>query len=165
MQVLVLGVGNILLQDEGVGVRVVEEMQRRFQAPAGVEILDGGTAGMGLIDDLLDKDAVIIVDAVRTGAPPGTVVRLAGDEVPVFLQQRISPHQLGLSDVLATLTLIGKRPAHLVLFGVVPQSLELSLELTAAIERMVAVLVDKVVAELDSLGVQLKPAVAAPAPA
>jgi len=154
MQVLVLGVGNILLQDEGVGVRVVQEFQRRFQLPEGVDVLDGGTAGMCLIEDILDKDHVIIVDAVQTGQPPGTLVRLAGDEVPVFLQQRISPHQLGLSEVLATLALIDKKPQHLVLIGIVPQSMALSLELSAEIEHHVDVLVDKVVAELAAIGVR-----------
>jgi hydrogenase maturation protease len=154
MQVLVLGVGNILLQDEGVGVRVVQEFQRRFQLPAGVDVLDGGTAGMCLIEDILDKDHVIIVDAVQTGQPPGTLVRLTGDEVPVFLQQRISPHQLGLSEVLATLALIDKKPQHLVLIGIVPKSMELSLELSAEIEHQVNVLIDKVVAELAAIGVR-----------
>ena len=165
MQVLVLGVGNILLQDEGVGVHVVQELQRRFQVPAGVEVLDGGTAGMCLIEDILDKDYVIILDAVQTGQPPGTVVRLRGEEVPALLQQCLSPHQLGLSDVLATLALIDKKPQNLVLIGIVPKSMELSLELSKEIEQQVDVLVDKVVAELATIGVQLQPAMLTATPA
>ena len=165
MQVLVLGVGNILLQDEGVGVRVVQEFQRRFQLPEGVEVLDGGTAGMCLIEDILDQEHVIILDAVQTGQPPGTVVRLADDEVPVFLQQHISPHQLGLADVLATLALIDKKPQHLVLIGIVPKSMELSLELSAEIEPKVDMLVDRIVAELAAIGVQLRPVLLTVAPA
>ena len=157
MQVLVLGIGNILLQDEGIGVHVVRELQRRYQLPAGVEILDGGTAGMSLFEDLMDKDHVIIVDAVHTGEPPGTVVRLADEAVPVFLQQRISPHQLGLSEVLASLVLVDKKPPHLVLIGIVPAAMELSLELTAMLKPKLELLVHQVVAELAAIGVQLLP--------
>lgn len=153
--VLVLGVGNILLQDEGIGVRVVQELQRRFVLPPEVEVMDGGTAGMSLLEDVMDRERVIIVDAVRTGAAPGTVVRLVDGEVPVFLQQRISPHQLGLSDLLAMLTLAEQAPRYMVLLGVVPESLELSLELSPLIEPKVALLVDQVVAELEQLGYRL----------
>ena len=157
MQVLVLGIGNILLQDEGIGVHVVRELQRRYQIPAEVEILDGGTAGMSLLEDLMDKEYMIIVDAVHTGEPPGTVVRLADEAVPVFLQQRISPHQLGLFEVLAALVLVDKKPPHLVLIGIVPEAMELSLELTATIEQKLELLVHKVVSELAAIGVRLLP--------
>jgi len=152
---LVLGVGNILLQDEGVGVRVVEELQRRFHIPATVQVLDGGTAGMGLIEDILDKDCLIIVDAVKTGQLPGTIVRLERDAVPAFLQTHLSPHQLGLSDVLATLTIIDKRPKDMVLIGIVPKSIELSLEPSEEINQKIDTLVDRVVAELSNFGFHL----------
>jgi len=155
MQVLVLGVGNILLQDEGVGVRVVTELQHRYLPSDEVELLDGGTAGMSLIEDILDKEHVIIIDAVRTGAPVGTLVRLVGDEVPVFLQNRISPHQLGLSDILATLTIAGQPPPNLVLIGMVPRTIELGLELSPEIEAQVDALVGQVVRELADIGVRL----------
>lgn len=157
MRVLVLGIGNILLQDEGIGVHVVQALQHRYQIPAEIELLDGGTAGMSLLEDLMDKDHVIIIDAVHTGEPPGTVVRLADEAVPVFLQQRISPHQLGLSEVLAALVLADKKPSHLVLVGVVPESMELSLEMTPTIEQKLDLLVNNVVAELTAIGVQLLP--------
>ena len=157
MRVLVLGIGNILLQDEGIGVHVVQTLQHRYQIPAEIELLDGGTAGMSLLEDLMDKDHVIIIDAVHTGEPPGTVVRLADEAVPVFLQQRISPHQLGLSEVLAALVLADKKPSHLVLVGVVPESMELSLEMTPTIEQKLDLLVNNVVAELTAIGLQLLP--------
>jgi len=155
MTVLVLGIGNLLLQDEGIGVRIVQEIQRRYHLPAEVEVLDGGTAGMELIDALVDKTQVIVVDAVRTGQPPGTPVRLAGSAVPVFFQQRITPHQLGIADVLATLTLAGKVPPHLVLIGMVPHATELSLTLSAEVECQVETLVGMVITELAGLGIHL----------
>ena len=157
MRVLVLGIGNILLQDEGVGVHVVQAVRHRYQIPAEIELLDGGTAGMSLLEDLMDKDYVIIIDAVHAGDSPGTVVRLEDEAVPVFLQQRISPHQLGLSEVLAALVLVDKKPRHLVLIGIVPERMELSLEMTPTIEQKLDLLVNNVVAELTAIGVQLLP--------
>jgi hydrogenase maturation protease len=155
MGILVLGIGNILLQDEGIGVRVVNQLKQRYETPSNVTFLDGGTAGMALLDDFLDAQQVIVVDAVKTGDPPGTIVRLEGEQVPVLLQQGITPHQLGLFDLLGALTFAGSKPPHLVLFGVVPQSLDLSLELSPLIEKKVETVIDQVVAELASLNVRL----------
>lgn len=84
--VLVLGVGNILLSDEGIGVRVVEALQQRYRVPEGVEMVDGGTCGMDLLDLIAGRDHLILVDAVATGGPPGTVVRLEGDEIPALFR-------------------------------------------------------------------------------
>jgi hydrogenase maturation protease len=81
---------------------------------------------------------------------------LAGDAVPVFLQNRISPHQLGLSDILATLTIAGKQPPNLVLIGMVPRTIELGLELSPEIEAQVDMLVERVVRELADIGVVLQ---------
>jgi hydrogenase maturation protease len=164
MTVLVLGIGNLLLQDEGIGVRIVQELQRRYQLPAEVEVLDGGTAGMELIEALIDKTWVIVIDAVRTGQPPGTPVRLAGPAVPVFFQQRITPHQLGIADVLASLTVAGKVPPHLVLIGIVPHATELSLTLSAGVACQVETLLAMVLAELAGLGIHLPAKTAVPGP-
>jgi hydrogenase maturation protease len=155
--VLVLGMGNLLLEDEGLGVRALEILQRRYEIPPEVELLDGGTTGMGLLDDISEREHLIVLDAVQTGDPPGTLVRLAGDDVPVYFSMRISPHQLGLSDVLATLELSGEKPAEVVVLGLVPQSLEMSLELTELIAEQLATLVGSAVTELERLGYAPKP--------
>ena len=152
MKIVVLGLGNILLRDEGVGVRVIEALAGRYAMPAGVEVVDGGTAGMDLLDTLAGCDHLLICDAVRTGAPPASVVRLADAEVPALFQTRYSPHQLGLADVLATLALTGEAPATLTLVGVVPADLELGIALSPdvadAVDRAVECLAD----ELRGLG-------------
>jgi len=115
--VLVLGMGNILLEDEGLGIRALEILEQRYDFPEGVDRLDGGTTGMGLLDVISGRQHLLVLDAMQTGDPPGTLVRLAGDEVPVYFGMRISPHQLGLSDVLATLELSGERPADVTVLG------------------------------------------------
>ena len=156
-KVLVLGIGNILLQDEGIGVRVVEELQRRFHIPSEVEVLDGGTAGMALIEDIIDKEHIIILDAVRADRPPGTVIRLEGNAVPAFFQTHITPHQLGLADLLAALTVAHKRPKNTLLIGIVPESIELSLTLSERIQQQLETLIDRTVTELLALGFRLLP--------
>ena len=150
--VLVLGMGNLLLEDEGLGVRALEVLQQRYEIPTEVELLDGGTTGMGLLDDISGREHLIVLDAVQTGDPPGTLVRLAGDDVPVYFGMRISPHQLGLSDVLATLELSGEKPAEVVVLGLVPQSLEMDLELSELIAEKLGALVESAVTELERLG-------------
>jgi len=150
--VLVLGMGNILLQDEGLGIRALEVLQHDYELPPGVELLDGGTTGMGLLDDISRRRHLIVLDAVQTGAPPGTPVVMRGEEVPVYFGIRVTPHQLGLSDVLATLELSGEQPGSVTVLGLVPHSLELSLELSGAIEAKLPELVDLAVSELTQLG-------------
>lgn len=152
MRTLVLGLGNLLLRDEGVGVRVVEVLAERYALPAEVEVVDGGTAGMDLLNTLAGCDHLLICDAVRTGGPPGSVVKLVGEQVPALFQTRCSPHQLGLSDLLATLTLTGEAPAALTLIGIVPADLRLGLELSPEVTAVVGQAVESLAAELRELG-------------
>ena len=150
-----LGMGNLLLEDEGLGVRALESLQKTYDIPPEIELLDGGTTGMGLLDDISGREHLIVLDAVQTGAPPGTLVELRGEEVPVYFGLRVTPHQLGLSDVLATLELSGERPAAVTVLGLVPASLELSLELSELITSRLPDLVSAAIDELKSLGYPL----------
>ena len=150
--VFVLGMGNILMEDEGLGVRALEALQAGYEFPDQVELLDGGTTGMGLLDDISGREHLLVLDAVQTGAAPGTLVRLSDDQVPVYFGLRMTPHQLGLSDVLATLALSGEQPRQVTVLGLVPMSLELSLDLSEGIRSRLGRLVAAAVEELRSLG-------------
>ncbi len=156
MNVLVLGVGNILLSDEGVGVRVVEALVERFDLPDTVEVVDGGTSGMDMLDMIGDRDHLILVDAVRSAGGPGCIVRLSGDEVPAFFRTKISPHQLGISDVLAALRLLEREPKGITLIGIEPVDLRTAIELSPAIAAKVESMVGMVVDELSGLGVTVR---------
>lgn len=153
MKTLILGVGNILLSDEGVGVHVVRLLRERYRFPQEVEILDGGTLGLDLLPYVESADRLLIVDAVQMDAPPGTVVRLEGDEVPAVLNLKYSPHQAGVSDLLAAARLLGRSPAEVVLLGVQPASLEVGLELSPAVAAQMEFLVRTVLAELQRWGI------------
>lgn len=158
MNVLVLGAGNILLSDEGIGVRVVEALQDRYRLPDAIEVLDGGTCGMDLLDVIADRDHLIIVDAVNTGRPPGTLVRLRDDEIPAVFRTKSSPHQLGLQEVLALLRLLETAPGHVTVIGVQPQSLDIGLDLSPLIAGKLDEMLAMVVGELAALGLPPVPA-------
>ena len=157
MEILVLGIGNVLLTDEGIGVRALKEIERRYTFPAGVELLDGGTAGIELLRHIRKRDYLIIIDAMKCDQEPGTVVRIEGNDVPAAFRTRISPHQLGLSDLLAAAMLTDELPKNLVLFGVEPESIDIGLDLTEAVEASVDKLIGAVADELRSIGCTLVP--------
>jgi hydrogenase maturation protease len=157
LRILVLGIGNLLLQDEGAGVRAVEEFERRYMTPAGVELLDGGTSGMELLQYIQGRDHLILIDVVKSGNPPGTITRLEGADVPALFQKKISPHQLGISDLLATAQLIDRMPTNVVLLGIEPKAVDTGLELSDEVDRNIRRLADMVALELYSLGVAVTP--------
>ena len=156
MRVLVLGLGNILLRDEGVGVRVIEGLAERYVLPAEVEIVDGGTSGMDLLDTIAGCDHLLICDAVRVDAPPASVIKLCDAQVPALFRNRFSPHQLGVADVLATLILTEETPVSITLIGIVPSDLELGLELSPEVAVAANRAVEGLAAELRGLGFVLE---------
>jgi hydrogenase maturation protease len=151
---LVLGLGNILLGDEGVGVRVVERLQELYEFPQGVQVLDGGTLALDLLPYVEDADHLLVIDALEMGAEPGEIVRLENDEVPAFLSVKLSPHQMGLADLLAAARLRGLYPGQLVLWGVQPAVMRPGLALSPSAAAQVEVLVGKVLAELRQWGIE-----------
>ena len=124
-RILILGIGNVLWADEGFGVRCVEAMAERFALPENVRLLDGGTQGLYLLPDLEQADALIVFDAVDYGLAPGTLKVVRDDEVPAFMgAKKMSLHQTGFQDVIATAQLLGRCPERLVLIGCQPVELE-----------------------------------------
>ncbi len=156
MRAVVLGIGNTILTDEAAGVRAAEMLERDYRMPDNVQVIDGGTSGMEMIEDLSNLDFLIVLDVVKTGAVAGTVVKIAGDDIPVFFRRKLSPHQIGLPDVLASLELLDTMPKEIIVLGVEPISLELGMEMTATIAAKVPELVEMAVAELFSRGYALQ---------
>jgi hydrogenase maturation protease len=157
MRAVVLGIGNTILSDEAAGVRTVEALEQAFRMPDNVLVIDGGTSGMEMIEDLSNLDFLLVVDVVTTGAAPGTLVKIAGAEIPVFFRDKLSPHQIGLPDVLASLELLDAIPKEIVVLGVEPISLELGLDMTPTVAATIPELVDRAVAELSARGYVLEP--------
>jgi hydrogenase maturation protease len=133
-KVLVLGVGNSLLTDDGVGVHAVARLRLESPMPPDVTILDAGTLSFSLLPALEQSDALIAIDAARGGGEPGEVQVREGDEVERFLQRNgRSVHEVGLSDLLDMARLSGQLPGRRVLIGVEPQVIDWGLELSAPV--------------------------------
>ena len=122
---LILGIGNNLLTDEGVGVHVVRYLDEHHSGAAGVTFLDGGTLSFTLAEPIAEHDNLIVVDAARFGEPAGTVRCLEGDEMDRYLTgNRASVHEVGLMDLFDISRLSGTFPDNRALIGVEPESLD-----------------------------------------
>jgi hydrogenase maturation protease len=124
-RILILGIGNVLWADEGFGVRCVEAMADSHALPPDVRLLDGGTQGLYLLPFLEDCDALLVFDAIDYGLPPGTLKLVRDTEVPAFMgAKKMSLHQTGFQDVIATAELMGYRPPEMALIGCQPVELD-----------------------------------------
>lgn len=153
-RIVIMGLGNVLMQDEGVGVRVVELLASRYELPAQVEVIDGGTAGTELLEPMRGVAHLIVADAVHTGDVPGTLVRLTDTQIPAFFQTKISNHQLGLADLLAVLTVTGQAPKRITLLGMVPYYLNNTLGLSEATLEKLEAMLQLIVQELQYIGIE-----------
>jgi hydrogenase maturation protease len=149
---LVLGLGNVLLGDDGVGAAAITRMLEEYRVPAGARVLDGGTLGLSLLPYLQEAEAVILVDAIRSEAPAGSLVRLDGDQVAPAVATRLSVHQVGVADLLDSARWLDQYPTRLVLLGIVPESMDLTVGLSLAVARSIPDLVQQVVDEAGALG-------------
>jgi hydrogenase maturation protease len=152
---LVLGVGNRLMSDEGIGVHVIERLAAQYKLPEEVQILDGGTLGLDLLYYLEGIENLLLVDAAETGKEPGTMIRLEGEKVPAFLSIKISPHQMGVPDMLAAAKMKDIYPKRLVFWGIQPEQITLSLDLSPRLASKVDLLVEKLVEELRAWGMAI----------
>ena len=157
MRIVVLGVGNILLSDEGIGVHAVNRLEALYDLPTEIEIIDGGTSGMDCLDQVSGADYLLIADAMRSKQVPGTITRLSGDQIPAFFKTKISPHQVGISDMLAALNFHGLMPKNIVLIGVEPLSFATAMELSPDLAARLPDVVAALVTELTGLGLAPRP--------
>ena len=148
MKLLVIGVGNVLLRDDGVGVRVIEELSRR-EWPPEVELLDGGTAGLDLLYLMEGADRVILVDSLEAGDAPGSIYRFTAGELNGFVRKAaLSLHQVGVLEVLELARVLGKLPPTTVV-GVQPADLGQGMELSAPLRRALSRVCRLVEAEIE----------------
>ena len=148
-RVLVLGLGNLLHADDGLGVHAIERLQKDSRVPPGAELLDGGTHGLALLSHVSGVDRLLVIDSVDVGQEPGAVIRLEGEALQRF-PGKPSVHQLGFADLMIALELIGGRPQEVVLLGIQPLSTEWSPELTAPVRKGLDRLIEAAVEQLAS---------------
>ncbi len=152
-RIVILGVGNLLLTDEGVGPLTIVYLGERWRFPDHVELVDGATAGLELINVFHSADHIVVVDTVLGGAEPGALYRFHPDDVPTDVRYRISIHQVSFIDAWTMARLLGPAP-DIVIIGVEPEDMATPhVGLTATIEARLPDIEELVLAELSRLGV------------
>jgi hydrogenase maturation protease len=156
-RIVVLGVGNLLWADEGFGVRCVEALGAGWELPPDVEVLDGGTLGLALVPLLLDATHVLLFDAVAHRGEPGTLIVARDDEVPALMGgNKMSLHQVGMNDILASLELLNHTPERFTVVGIKPVQLaDYGGSLTDPVRAQVPVALQLGIEELRRWGVEV----------
>jgi len=146
---VVLGLGNILHGDDGAGAEAISRLRADPRVPADVSLVEGGTLGLELLPYVWDCARLIVIDAIDVGEPPGTLVRMSGEELN-SLPGNSSVHQLGVSDLLVALRMLAERQPQVVLLGVQPGSTDWSRELTTLVATTIDPLVEATIRELQT---------------
>jgi len=152
-RIVVLGAGNILLTDEGLGIRALQALESRYTFPENVSLMDGGTLGLSLLACICEADDLIVLDAIKNNGAPGDLYRICGEEIPKRIRAKNSIHQVDFLETLAVATALDQAPQTVIL-GLEPQDIQsVSLELSPEISKKLPRLVEMAVAELARLGV------------
>jgi hydrogenase maturation protease len=146
-QKLVLGIGNILLHDEGVGVYAARAMQQ-VKLPEDVEVVDGGTSGADLVEVIADRPLVIVIDAMKSKEPPGTIYRFTDDDLIANSEAIISIHEFGLVETLLMARQLKCAPKQVIIFGVQPANITPGEGMTKEVANAVPKVIQAVMEEL-----------------
>jgi hydrogenase maturation protease len=151
--VLLLGIGNLLLGDDGLGSWFASSFSRRYRLPPRLEVIEGGTLGLELLDSIAGRTALVVVDAVTTrGGNAGNLVRLEGEHVPTVLGHKVSTHDIALRDLLAAATLLECMPKTVVLCGIEPAEIAPQIALSGLVRGALPALEKLVLGELARFG-------------
>jgi len=144
---VVLGVGNLLLSDEGVGVHVVKRLSE-MSLPSEVEVLDGGVAGLGLMNVIMGADRLIVIDAVKGGADPGSIYRFGPEDLTEYADGvTLSVHEIGILEAIRLSEFLGHAPRTTVI-GIEPRSMDTGMELSPEIREKIPRIIELVLDEL-----------------
>lgn len=143
---VVIGIGNLILRDEGLGVHVVRQLEHR-ELPPGVELVDGGTAAMDLLPVIHEAERIVFIDALRAGGEPGTIYRITPEDLSGETHRPLSLHQVGLLEVLGMARQLGGH-GEVAIIGVEPKEISWGMELSPEVEATVPKVIDAVFEEL-----------------
>jgi hydrogenase maturation protease len=147
-KITIMGLGNILMMDEGVGVHTINAFQKRYRVPDYAEVIDGGSAGLDLLPFIEGREKLLMVDAVNFDREPGYIDILENEEIPAKFSTKTSLHHLGLLDVLSIVKLSDALPKDMCIIGIQPKSMELGLDMSPEIWDKVPELVERIVSKL-----------------
>ena len=147
-KILVLGIGNLLLRDEGIGVHVVQRM-KGMDLPSDVEIMDGGTMGIDLLYCIEGRKKVVVIDAVSADSPPGALYRFTDRDLEDYKGFIRSAHEIDFTYVLNTARLFGKKPDKVIFIGITPGDISEGLTLSPAVEKKIPEIIELVMKEIN----------------
>lgn len=151
--IAVVGLGNILLRDEGVGVKVIEELKKSYVFYPSVKIIDGGTSGFALLSHIEGCKKLLVVDAVKAGQKPGTIYKFKRDDINVTVPQTMSVHDIGFFEALEQWKILGVEP-DVVFFGVEPDDItSWGFDLTAVVQKQIPTLIKLIIQQLQAYGI------------
>jgi hydrogenase maturation protease len=155
-EVMILGIGSILFSDDGFGIQVAQRIEKEYEIPDNVLVVDGGVLGINLLGVISKPKHLIVVDTMRNKGRPGDLYRLEGDAIPERIRAKNSLHQVDFLEALTLCQAIDKVP-QTVIIGVEPEDIQtLSLVLTPTVQAQVEPVIRMVLAELDRLGVSYR---------
>ena len=152
-EVTILGIGNVILRDEGFGVRVAEYLDKHYEFPDTVQIVDGGTLGIELTQYVTGTEKLLVIDSINGGAEPGTTFRFHNDDVMEHFQDKLSAHEVGIQDVLGLLTVTGHKIPDVVVIGAQPYDVEAGVELSDGMMELLPQMVEQALSELKNWGI------------
>ena len=154
--IMILGIGSILFSDDGFGIQVVQQIEREYEFPDNVLVVDGGVLGINLLGVISKPRHLIVVDTLRNRGTPGDLYRLEGEAIPERIRAKNSLHQVDFLEALTLCQALDNVPKTVIL-GVEPQDIQtLSLTLTPAVQAQVEPVIQMVLAELERLGVSYR---------
>ena len=153
-KIMVLGIGSILFSDEGFGIRVIEELDRKFDFPENVSVVDGGVLGVHLLGVMSEADHLVVIDAVKNKGNPGDLYRIEGKDLPERIRSKNSLHQIDFLESLTLCQALDKVPETVVL-GMEPLDIEtLSVDMTEVGNSRIEPMIEQILLELDRLDVR-----------
>ena len=155
--IVVLGVGNILLTDEGLGVHVVKELKENYNFTPEISLIDGGTMGMELLTYMRGMKRILLIDAINGGEAPGTVYEFPHRELEQYFTEHISVHEVGMQDILRIRAIQENPLEDAIVIGVEPESLEIGFEPSAPVQAVLPEVKERVLRVLHNWGVQVEP--------
>jgi len=155
-KITILGIGNLLLKDDGLGIHALHLLKERYEFPEGVELVDGGVLGLGLMGVLTESEYVIVLDSIKNGGSPGQLHRVQDPQILTRMRAKNSLHEIDFLETLSACELLGKRP-RCVILGIEPKEIyQVDMELSKEVLSSMEPLIQLVIQELNALGIAPK---------
>lgn len=155
-KITILGIGSLIYSDDGIGIHALKPLMEKYQGDNDIELIEGATDGMFLLEYVEDREYLIIIDAINNGVAGGTIMQLNGDEIPTYYGIKMSVHQAGFQEVLWLAKFRERYPKHITMIGMQPTVLEMGLSLSKTNEEQLPRLIEQVINQVEAWRSEVK---------